>query len=48
MKVDNVERVSALFDMHAWVDDGVEVDRSAADSNRHQLSWGKQSAMQRW
>ncbi len=41
----DLERVSALLDMHARVDDGVEVDRSAADSNGHQRSWDKQSAM---
>ena len=39
--------VSALLDMHARVDDGVEVNRSAADSNGHQRSWGKRSAMRR-
>ncbi len=44
----DLERVSALLDMHAWVDDGVEVDQSAADSNGHQRLWGKQSAMRRW
>ncbi len=44
----DLERVSALLDMHARVDDGVEVDQSAADSNGHQRSWGKRSAMRCW
>ena len=43
----DLERVSALLDMHARVDDGVKVDRSAADSNGHQRTWGKRSAMLR-
>ena len=44
----DLERVSALLDMHARVNDGIEVDQSAADSNGHQCSWGKRSAMGRW